>query len=172
MSTNLPSTEKTNNEANMLAAGIALIALGLVALIPQFSELVDLGMLIPLALGAIFLVWGLATRSFGLLIPGGILAGIGIGTLIIASPVSELAEMQAGGVFMLAFGAGWVLITLLSPLTEDGFQWWPLIPGGVIGAVGALLLAGDTGLQILKIAGMAWPLFLIAGGAYLIWKRR
>jgi len=75
-------------------------------------------------------------------------------------------------IFLLAFAAGWLLIALLSPLTADGFHWWPLIPGGIIGGLGALILAGDAGLQVLRLLGYAWPLALIAAGAWILLRRR
>ncbi|HKZ82628.1 MAG TPA: DUF5668 domain-containing protein [Anaerolineae bacterium] len=47
-------------------------------------------------------------------------------------------------------------------------QWWPLIPGAIIAAVGAALLAGDTGLRVLEFAGDFWPLALIAAGLIVV----
>ncbi|MGC8780565.1 MAG: hypothetical protein ACP5UQ_06840 [Anaerolineae bacterium] len=161
-----PSTRRS------LVAGLALIAFGALMLLGQLQLLSGAEMLVLPALAVIFLAWGLATRTFGLLIPGGVLAGIGAGSYLIARPLADVAEPTQGAIFLLAFGAGWLLIALLSPLATSGFQWWPLIPAGVIGGLGALLLAGDAGLQVLRLLGYAWPLALIAVGAWILLRRR
>jgi hypothetical protein len=155
-----------------LAAGLALIAFGVLMLLGQLELAGGVKMLILPALAIIFLAWGLATRTFGLIIPGGILAGVGLGVYLIAQPLAAVAEPAQGAIFLLAFAAGWLLIALLSPLTADGFHWWPLIPGGIIGGLGALILAGDAGLQVLRLLGYAWPLALIAAGAWILLRRR
>jgi len=170
--TNKIAQPKNENEyRNRLIAGVALIAFGLLAIVPQVFDMDMLGLLFLPALAVVFLAWSLMTRTFGLLIPGGVLAGIGLGAFLIDGPLSNLAELETGGLFFLAFAAGWALILLLSPLTEEGFQWWPAIPGSVMVAMGGLLLAGDTGLQVLKVVGYLWPLALIVGGVALMTRR-
>jgi hypothetical protein len=123
------------------------------------------------ALGLIFLVWGIGARTVGLLVPGGILSGIGFGVFLVGGPLSGIGDPVTGGVFMLCFALGWALITLLSPLAGK-LHWWPLIPGGVMALFGGALLAGSAGLQALNLVGKAWPLALIAGGLYLILRWR
>ncbi|MEA3335217.1 MAG: hypothetical protein U9R25_04855 [Chloroflexota bacterium] len=166
------SMESKDDNRNRFAAGVALILIGLLIFLAQLLQLDNLQWLILPGLAVIFLVWGLATRTFGLIIPGGILAGIGLGVYLMSQPSLELAGEGTAGIFMVAFSAGWALITLLSPLTDEGFQWWPLIPGGIIGLVGLALISGETGLQFLKLIGYAWPLALVAVGAYLLLRRR
>ncbi len=153
-------------------AGVALILIGALLLIAQITQSANLGLLIPAALGVIFLVWGLVTRTFGLVIPGSILVGIGLGISLITGPYSAMESDAQGGVFMLAFAGGWLLMCLLSPLTTSGFQWWPLIPGGIIGAIGLALASGGFGMQLLQIIGYGWPLILVGIGIYLLLKRR
>lgn len=43
-----------------------------------------------------------------------------------------------------------------------------LLPAAILGSIGGLLLAGEAGLQILKVIGYAWPVVLIAAGACII----
>jgi hypothetical protein len=106
------------------------------------------------------------------MIPGGILAGVALGVYLMIGPyASQIGENQAG-VFMLAFSAGWALISLLSPISKQGFQWWPLIPGGIIGLVGLAIMRGGAAMQLLEIIGYIWPLVLVAIGAYLLLRRR
>lgn len=164
--------EKKTDVRNRAIAGVALILIGALVLFAQVGQSEQLALLIPAALGAIFLAWGLITRTFGLVIPGSILLGVGLGTYLITGPYSTMEGEAQGGLFMVAFAAGWLLMCLLSPLTTSGFQWWPLIPGAIIGAIGAALLAGGFGMQILQIIGYGWPLILVGVGVYLLIKRR
>ncbi|MEJ5198562.1 MAG: hypothetical protein WHX53_06535 [Anaerolineae bacterium] len=161
-----PSTRRS------IIAGLALIAFGVLMLLGQLQMLGGAELLILPALAVIFLAWGLLTRTFGLIIPGGILIGVALGGYLVEQPFADMAEPMRGAIFLLAFAAGWVLIALLSPLSTTGFQWWPLIPAGVIGGLGGLLLAGDAGLQVLRALGYLWPIALIAVGAWILVRRR
>lgn len=74
--------------------------------------------------------------------------------------------------FLIGFAAGWALISLLSLFTGDRFAWWPLIPGGIMAAIGAIPMTGAAGLGLLTALGYAWPLALIGAGAYILLKRK
>ncbi|NUQ38891.1 MAG: hypothetical protein HUU23_14060 [Caldilineales bacterium] len=169
MNTNLPTPTPSPARNNGIV-GIALVAIGALALISQLTDLQNIGMLVLPILALIFLAWGMITRTFGLIIPGGILAGIGGAALLIEN--MTLTESTQGGVFLLTFAAGWALITLLSPLTREGLQLWPLIPGSIMAVIGGLLLAGDAGEQILNLIGLTWPAILIGVGLYILFKKR
>ena len=157
---------------NRIIAGIVLIGIGLFILAGQVFDLGGTEWLILPGLGLIFLAWGLGTRTFGLLIPGGILGGIGLGVFLIERSSIILSEEATGGLFLLAFAAGWILISILSPLTEARFQWWPLIPGGILGFIGLALVQGGAALTLLQWLNYAWPAALIIFGGYLILRRR
>lgn len=152
--------------------GVILIAIGALSLLSQFDRFDQIELFFLPVLAAVFLVSSVATRTFGLLIPGGVLAGIAAGSLLVEGPLASVSEPASGAIFLLAFAAGWLLISLLSPLTKSGFEWWPLIPAGILALVGGLLLIGDAGLQVLKVIGYAWPVVLIAVGAWIILRRR
>ena len=156
---------------NTIVAGLALIVIGLVALAAQFIDSPNLGLLVLPTLAIIFLAWGLITRTFGFIIPGGILAGIGLGAILVQSDLTSQHELMQGGVFMLAFAGGWALITLLSVFTTDRLQWWPLIPAGIMAIIGALLLAGEAGLKVLELSEYIWPIALIVVGLAIILRR-
>lgn len=177
MSAQLPSptldAPPTHPSANgRIAAGVALIAIGLVAFLAQLTNWSILGWVILPTLAVIFLVWGLLTRNFGLIIPGGILGGLGLGLFTMVGPFSGLFAGVQPGVFMLCFAAGWALITLLSPITGDRVHWWPLIPGAVIAMVGLFLLGGRFTWAIMQVMGYAWALALIAIGVLLLLRRK
>lgn len=159
-------------QRNRMIGGIALIALGLLALVGQFVDMEWLGLLFLPVLGAIFLAWGILTRQSGLLIPGGILSGIGLGTLLIAGPFfNNLSGEAEGGIFMLAFAAGWVLIPIVSSIFTGDNHWWALIPAAIMALIGGGLLLGGAALTVLEWLGKIWPVFLILGGLYLILRR-
>lgn len=163
---------KNDESRNRIVWGIALIVFGLLALVTQLVDLGEtLGLLIVPALGLIFLLWGTLTRQSGLLIPGGILSGIGIGTLLITGPYAAASGQVQGGVFLLAFAFGWALIPVLSAIFTGDNHWWALIPGGIMAIVGGALLFGGVALTVLEFFGRAWPVLLILAGLYLILRR-
>lgn len=163
---------KTGESRGRIVGGIALILFGLIALVAQFIDIGEtLGLLIVPTLGLIFLVWGLLTRQSGLLIPGGILSGIGAGTLLITGPFETASGDVQGGVFMLAFALGWFLIPILSILFTRDNHWWAVIPGGIMAIIGGGLLFGGVALAALEFLGQIWPVFLILGGILLLLRR-
>lgn len=158
------------SSSNRWVSGAILIVLGTFLLITQFFDLPNAGMLFLPALGAIFLLWGIFTRTSGLLVPGGILSGIGVGSYLM--DVLPLSGDQDGGVFLLSFGAGFALITLLSVIFTSDKHTWALIPGGILAAIGAMILMGGAALEVLETFGKFWPVILIILGLYVIFKRR
>ena len=152
--------------------GIVLVIIGLLLLVAQLTDWNILGWVLFPVMAIIFLAWGFLTRRFGLIIPGGIFAGLGLGMFTLVGPLSEgMASLQPG-LFLISFAAGWGLISLLSLVTSDRWAWWPLIPGAVIGLTGVALMGGDLGLTILNLTSYAWPLILVAIGLYLVLVRR
>lgn len=173
-------TENRNNSVSpaprgqrqTVAAGIALILIGLLLLAGQLLQSEALGLIFLLALGIIFLAWGSVTRQAGLLIPGGILIGLGAGILLITGPFQAMPETARGGIFLLSFAAGWVLIVLFSALFTPRTHWWPLIPASLIGLVGGAVLVSETSPQVLTFINALWPLGLIALGVYILLRRK
>lgn len=158
-----------HTQRNRLIGGLVLVGIGLYLLAAQFIRAEWMGMIILPGLSVMFLAWGLFTRNAGLLVPGGILGGIALGTYLNSSMYNGDMSVSEGGVFLLAFAAGWALITLTSALIGQ-LMLWPLIPGGILALIGLALMGGDTGLQILEWVGRLWPLGLIAGGLAILWR--
>lgn len=154
-----------------LVGGLALLLLGLVALAAQFIDVDWLGLLILPTLALIFLAWGLATRESGFLIPGGILAGLGAGTLLIVGPLDAAPEDVKGGAFLLTFALGWALIPILSTLFTKERHLWALIPGAIMALIGGALLLGGVAMDLLELLGNWWPVILIAAGLILIFQQ-
>ncbi len=169
--TDRPTSEPTRDAKNDRAAGVILVGLGLLFLAGQFLNL-GVWILPILAIG--FLGIGIAHRNVGWMIPGGILSGISLGILLMEQ---RLVQGDAeGGVFLLAFAAGWAVIYLASRLFSDHPQTWALIPGGIMALIGAGVLLDAAGMAWPLLAfqglGMLWPLILVAIGAYILIRGR
>ncbi len=162
---------KTRVDRSGWIAGVGLIVIGLFILAAQFVQAEWLGLLFLPMLGLVFLIWGSIARSVGLLIPGGILSGLGLGVFLIEGAIPGLEDVAMGGVFFLSFALGWGLITLLSAVFTDRVHWWPLIPGGILALVGGMLLVGGTALEVLDFIGRWWPVGLIGLGLWLLVQR-
>lgn len=169
--TDRPTNEPARGPRNDMTAGIILVALGLLFLAGQFFD-VGIWILPILAVG--FLGLGVARRSAGWMIPGGILSGIALGVLLVEGRVAQ--GDAEGGVFLLAFAAGWAVVYLGSRLFTAQPQTWALIPGAIMAIIGGLVLLDAAGLAwpmlTLQGLGMLWPLILVAIGAYIIIRGR
>ncbi len=170
---NVNTPEQKSTGKHSLAAGLILVAIGSGLLLFQ---ILDLPMIFPLVLGVIFLAAGILTRSAGLIIPGGIISGVGLGTLATTQAwFFPMDSTQSGGLFLLLFSAGWFSITLFSKIFTAETQTWALIPGAILAIIGGLVLMGERGLTILELVGTYWPLILVVIGASILigwWKER
>ena len=158
---------------NDLIGGLLLISIGALVLVAKFVDLPDLpdmGLLFLPALGALFMLAGILSRNEGLMVPGGIISGIGWGTYLVAGPFTWDAELEQGGVFLLAFAAGWVSITVMSALFAKKTIWGTLVPAAVLAAIGGALLFGGAFMDVLEVAGKLWPVALIIAGVAVVLK--
>ena len=140
--------------------GAILIGIGLAFLAGQLIP--HAGNFIVLAIGLTFLAAFLVTREYGFLVPGGIVTGVGTGVVIAA----EMPGAEGGALFMLAIGSGFLaiwIIGLIFHVTEN--HPWPLVPGLILGGIGAASLAGT---RYAEIGRLGWPIALIALGAALL----
>jgi hypothetical protein len=143
-------------------AGIILIALGGLFLLGEYLRVG--GEAIVALIGAAFLVAYALTRQYGFLVPGGIMTGLGIGIIY------EDRVSAGGAPVLLGLGAGFVLIYAVSALRgRMPGDWWPLIPGGILAAIGLMLASDATGA--LAVVGRWWPLVLVLVGLYIVLRR-
>jgi hypothetical protein len=153
---------------NNLVGGLILIGIGILALVAQFVNFGNLGIYFLLGLGLIFHALGVIRRDAGYFIPGGVLSGIGLGIVLVTS--GGALGMDGGGLFMLAFAAGWVSVTVMSALFGEETHWWALIPAGIMALIGLGVSFGGLFLTVLSALGTWWPLFLIIAGISALWK--
>ncbi len=153
----MPSSQKS------LVPGLILIALGILFLLPRFTDL-RLGQLWPYIIlggGILFFLGFILNRSdFGLLMPGTILTVSGL--LFIYCTVEGWWLMRdLWPLFIIAPGLGFVLMYLFGK-REYGL----LVPAGILLAVGSFFMVGKTSLDYL-LAGV-----LIIVGIILLLKPR
>lgn len=173
-SRNCKEDNKMKAKQERTTGGLILIGVGLLALLGQFFDWahVDFGLLIVPVIGVALLLVGIVTRNPGPMIPGGIMSGIGLGIFLVTGPFSDMPGDTEGGVFMLAFAAGWLLIVVATAVFTPQTHFWPLIPAAIMALIGSGVLYGDPFLQILALAGKLWPLALIVGGVLIINEAR
>ncbi len=139
--------------------GLLLIAIG-AALLLVFTTDVG-GEVVVGFLGLGFLAAYAMTRTYGFLVPGGILTGLGAGLVI---------ESQVGprGWAVFGLGCGFLVIAVIDRLvsTPGGVWWWPLIPGGILVVAGASNLTGVPNLERYLV-----PAALIIIGVALLLRR-
>lgn len=159
---------------NNWIGGVILIVVGALMFLGQLMDwrlVGDFGIYIVSILGLLFLIWGIAARNVGPMIPGGILSGIGLG-IILVEGVTWPANVDEGGIFMLAFALGWVLIVVLTAVFTTKTHWWPLIPGGIMAFIGLAVLFGGFFMRALELLGLLWPIALVILGIYILYQAR
>lgn len=157
-----------------LVGGLILIGVGMIALLAQFVDFISwesFGIYIVLLLGVVFYIWGIVGREAGLMIPGGILTGIGVGIVVLVNNWAPIG-VEDGGLFLVIFGLGWASITVMTAIFTHETQWWPLIPGGIIGFVGLAVMFGGVFMNTLEALSVFWPVILIIVGVSVIWKAK
>jgi len=144
--------------------GVILIVVGVTLFAVQALDL-DADVIV-LVIGVVFATAFVATRRYGLLIPAGIMTGLGTGILL------EDLGMR-GEPVVLGLGIGFLAIygadLLVSGARSPG-RWWPLIPGTILTVVaGAESTFGAQGTRVIQ---QGWPILLIAAGAWLLLRGR
>ncbi len=146
--------------AGQVAAGLALVVLGgaLLALERLDGSPDHLFLIL---VGGVFAAGYFYKKAFGLLIPGGVLIGLGAGLAYDDLYSDSFLDGESAA---FGLGVGFLLIYVVSLLYERTHRWWPLIPGGV------LVIAGfpewEWADQILDF----WPVAVMAVGLFLLFR--
>ena len=154
--------------------GVALIVLGVIALIGSLVQPKSVGLLFLPALALAFVIWGLTSRNARLLIPGGVLGGIGVGTLLAETIYKSTDLVTTGGTIALFLGLGFLVIIPLERFIQTQPTQkpaWELLPGLVLVVLGIGLLVEPI-RKLLTTAGKYWPIALIVLGAIFVWENR
>ena len=140
-----------------LVAGAILILLGVGFFALQFMQGFGEAVIFFL-IGGAFMVGYLFRRAYGLLIPGGILLGLGLGS------VGESTFQSFGDIQGIGLGVGFVSIYVIHLIYVGKSHWWPLIPGGILIVTGFASASKD----VERLLSIGWPLILIFVGLLIL----
>ncbi len=166
-----PQVPQRRRISNPSVGGLILIAIGVLALIFTVTRSSLTGTLILVGIGVTFIVWGVATRAAGPLIPGGIMTGLGIGTFLSQEVFTNVSPDARGGIVVLGLACGFLVIPLLTYIVERHAPWWPAIPGGILLVVGLALVIGGAATTVFDVLSVIWPVILIIIGVALLLHR-
>ncbi len=146
----------SDRKSRRLSAGLILIAIGLgLYVIDRIEGIGEEAVL--MIIGTAFLIAYFVRKNYGLLIPGCILLGLGIGQ------VGGGSFLDFGEPSMLGLGLGFIAIFVIAKLNEGKSHWWPLIPGGVL-----LLMAIPGTHDIFGYIWDHWQLILVFIGVLIL----
>jgi hypothetical protein len=155
----LPAGPVPHHRRDAYVGGIVLIIIGASLLIVQLAP--DFARYVVTVIGIGLLLLFAITRSYGALIGGSIVTGVGLGIIV----ASTYTGNQAAAGFLLSLAVGFLFIWLASylfRLTER--HPWPLIPATILGSIGAVLAIGASSSNLLTY----WPVILIVLGVVVI----
>ena len=137
-------------------AGVVLVLFGLGFYLVQRLDAIGNEMVM-LIIGAAFLVAYFYQKAYGLLIPAGILLGLGFGNML------QGHYWWANDGTQLGLGVGFLSIYLIAKLYERDTHWWPLIPGVIL-----ILIGLPRTARIFRYLFDNWPLILVAIGLLIL----
>ena len=147
------------NRRSQVATGLALVVIGIVALALQYFEGPGRAVVLLLAGGA-FIATYFYSDIYGLLIPGGILSGLGLGIL------GEWCELSVKDPDAIGLGIGFTSIYVIERLYRRRAHWWPLIPGVILIVSGLGARFGDVGHILWRWS----PAVLVLLGVVLVYR--
>jgi uncharacterized membrane protein len=147
---------------------LILIVVGLLALVPNIVTVPDIGPYVLPVIGVVVLAYGLFAWRYGATVAGSIMTGLGVGVLFTQTR-NDLTGNVEGGIIVLCLAAGFIGVALMNVLFERKAFWWPLIPGVILGVVGALLtIDSRDSINLLEQIGRYWPILLMLLGVWML----
>jgi len=126
---------------------------------------------ISLGLGIGLLIWGVARKLSGLIIPGCLLVATGPGIYYPWRYFVDGNGLTPTGEMLVWFSLGWGLIIIFFKIITNRFIWWPLIPGGVLLIVGWGLYIGGNPQSAVSFISNSSSIIIIIVGLYLLLLR-
>jgi hypothetical protein len=136
--------DETNNKKQLWIGeaykiGFLLIGAGCLILLDQRLNTGWLTLAIPAIAGLLITLYGAVRRMPGWTIGGTVLLGAGLGLILGLFVLKERPPLERAGMGLLAFAAGWLLLSVLVGWIKKGVQWWSLVVTAVISASGIYL---------------------------------
>jgi hypothetical protein len=148
-------------------AGTMLVVAGLFILGNRLFP--DLLPVLPLIIGLLFLGLFFLTRSAAAAVSGSVLVGVGIGVLVVKGSDPDVGT----GGFLISLAGGFFLAWILGLMFNiRSLRWWPLVPGFLLLAIGAIVTSGHMGKDVINAAADWWPVLLVLMGAFLLYRAR
>jgi hypothetical protein len=141
-----------------------MIAIGVLLFADQYLKTGWLPLVVLPVVGMFLLLRGILDHRVGPVIPGAILASLGVGGFLALSSLFTLTLTGRVGMLLGVFALGWIAITLLGILIDRQVLWWPLVPGSVIGGLAISLLSAT-----LRITDFVLYPLVCLGLAFLAW---
>lgn len=147
------------------ALALALIGLGMIMLAQQVLPGSDslTGSMVLFIISGCFWFFALWRRIFGLMIPGAILAGIGLGI--------PFAEFSSGASVVWGLALAFMTIAVLGRAIFNVRSAWAVIPAVILFGVGLIITVLNLP-QILGAGVFLGPLLLVGLGLWLSMNRR
>ena len=136
-----------------------LVVIGCVLLAAQWLDVTGAGVLA--AIAAVFLTAYATSRNYGFLVPGMILGGLAAGV-----GLQESGYDSQGGLVVIGLAGGFFGIFIVDVLAGHPDRWWPLIPAGILSAVGSDQLVRGT--VVADTIARYWPLALVVAGLAIL----
>jgi len=148
-----------NERKGQIIAGVILILVGLsIAGLRLFIGFNQNSFM--LLLGGLFIAAYFYKDSYGLLIPGCLITGIGLSSL-------NYGFFKHSSQFnTLGLGIGFFCIYIIDRINKGKTFWWPLIPGVILTIVGLSI----SPFNLWKFFHIGWPVILIVLGLWIILK--
>lgn len=141
-----------------------LLTVAAVALLGRYVPLNWRESFLPL-IGVGFIVWAGLARSRGLLVPGGILVGVGTGIM--------LRGEYGQAAFLFSMAGGFLLVSVLSILMfgREKHCWWTIFPAGGLAFAGVMAASGPNAREWWRTVQPLWPWVLVAVAVFLLFTK-
>lgn len=156
------SPSPVDSRRGRLVAGGVLLTVALLALFRDSLPWTWNGRLALALMGVGFVVWAALARNPGLLVPGGVLVGVGVGSWL-----------QAGygpAAFLWSMAGGFLLIPALSfaLFGPRKIHCWAVWPAAGLVFAGLVVVGGAEVRTVIGFFREFWPWLLLAGAVGLI----
>jgi hypothetical protein len=144
---------------------LVLIAIGVVAMLGQFVPASEdlMGGFVLLTIASVFLFFSFWQRTYGLLIPGCILAGLALGV--------PLATLTDGVSVLWGLALGFAAILLVGRALFRVQSPWPIFPAVILFGLG--IVVAISNMPAVFAGSFIWlPILLILAGLYLGFARK
>ena len=156
------SSSSASPRRGRLVAGGVMLAVALAALAGRHLHVAWDSPFLLVAIGLGFLVWAALGRVAGLLVPAGVLLGVGFG--------AWLRGPHGNAAFLLSLAAGFLSISLFHLLVfgRKGQVWWTVWPAGGLALAAAFTAGGPEARALFRALHEYWPWALLTGALALI----